>query len=195
VRQHCHGRFLRPYSLNRIETVHVANSIHNRINLPRKPFPMLQSSLTRTNLDLPSRVEVIGAREDNVGMMQIELSRKTHKTAEGIPHEAGVCALRRRHVGVGFAPDDTVIPDLKCTSSFDFADNAVCSAHLVMRCLENCRNFFGYWKGKYKQIYISGGKSGRYIERIVLIQHQDGGSLVAPRQTSVGWKTYSPCPS
>jgi len=80
---------------NRIEAFHIANTIDNWIDFASKLLTVLEHPFTASQLDLPSRVEVVRAREDNVRMMQIELSRKTHETAEGIPHEARVCALRR----------------------------------------------------------------------------------------------------
>src|ERR1700694_5763572 len=80
VRQHCHGWFCSFNFLDWVETLHVTDTVDNRIDFPSESLAMFQHTFASTNLDLPSRIEKVGTRKNNVGVIQIELRSKTHQS-------------------------------------------------------------------------------------------------------------------
>ncbi len=94
MRQHGYSWLLGPYNFNRVETIHVANPIDYRINLLLKSFAIFQGPFTCADFNFPTRIEVISAREDDIGMLQVQLSGETHQGSERIANERWMSALR-----------------------------------------------------------------------------------------------------
>ena len=60
--------------------------------------------------------------------------------------------LRSGEVGIAFTPNDTVIPDLECASSFNLAHNAISCTDRMMSGLKDSRDLLGNSNGKDKEI-------------------------------------------
>jgi hypothetical protein len=125
VRQHRHGWFLRLYHFDGIKAFHVTNSIDDGVDFPCKLLAMRQDTFTTSKFNFPTWVEEIGTRKDDVGVVHVEMSSKSHKSDQSDTSKRCLGTLSRRQVSVAFTPDNTVIPYLESTMTFELADNTV----------------------------------------------------------------------
>lgn len=142
MRQHCHGWFLRLDHFDGIKAFHVTNSIDDGVNFPCKLLAMRQHTFTTSKFNFPTWVEEISTRKNDVGVVHVEMSSKSHKSDQSDTSKRCLRTLSGGQISIAFPPDDTVIPDLECTMTFEFADNTVCCADGMMRRLEDSWNLF-----------------------------------------------------
>lgn len=69
MRQHDDSRFFRLDLVNRLEVIHIADTVDDGVDLSGKGVTMPHGALLSPELYLPTRVEDVGAREYNVGVV------------------------------------------------------------------------------------------------------------------------------
>lgn len=90
MRQHDNSRFLRLDLVNRLKVVHVADTVDDRIDLSGKSVTMPHSALLSSEFYLPARVEEVGARKYNVGMVKDEHRSHTCQRDERVPDKGRI---------------------------------------------------------------------------------------------------------
>src|SRR5438046_9658708 len=100
VGQHCYSRFFCFDQRDWIKILHVADAVYDRVDFSGKLLPMHKDPLATTHLGLPSRIEEIGARKNDVGMKHIEMCSETHETDEGVADKRWMAVLGSREVGI-----------------------------------------------------------------------------------------------
>ena len=93
--QHCYSRLLRSDSFDGIKFLHVTDPINDGVYLPREVLPVLQYSLTTPQLNLPSRIEKVGARKNDVSVVHVEMSGETHQSDQRDSSKRRLRALSR----------------------------------------------------------------------------------------------------
>lgn len=153
MRQHDTGRCLRLDLLDRLVLLHVGNTVNDRIDLASESATMLESTLSGTELNFPAGVEVLGARQNDVGVV---LDENTGEVAERDQSGVTECGVEGHGGGQEdghLTETDTVIPDVQSALALSLAENTVGCTDEVVGDLEDVGNAFGDGDGEDEQVW------------------------------------------
>ena len=155
VRQHDTGGCLRLDLLDRLVLLHVGNTVNDRIDLAGKSATVLKSTLGCTELNFPAGIEVLGARQDDVGVVLDKNTGEVTERDQGGVTEGGVEGYSGGQEDGHLTETDTVIPDVQGTLALGLAEDTVGGTDEVVGDLEDVGDALGDGDGEDEQVWNS----------------------------------------